>query len=121
MPVAFQKAGIEALKNGWDFVKKMRNAFEKRIDYCVKRVNEVPGVSCPRPEGAFYIFADISELKVPSAKFVEGLLKEEKLRMNPGTQYGPNGEGHVRFALVKPVEVLGEAIERFERYTKKFM
>lgn len=120
MPVAFQKAGIEALKRGWDFVEEMRNAYEKRIDYCVKRMNEVPGVICPRPEGAFYIFADISELKVPSAKFVEGLLKEEKLRIVPGTQYGSNGEGHVRFALVRPVKVLEETIERFERYAKKF-
>ena len=121
MPVAFQKAGIEALKNGWEFVKEMRKAYEKRIDYCVKRINDVPGVSCPTPEGAFYIFADISEFKVPSTKFVEGLLKDEKLRIVHGTQYGPNGEGNVRFALVKPVEVLGEAIDRFERYSKKFM
>jgi len=120
MPVAFQKAGIEALKRGWDFVEEMRNAYEKRIDYCVERMNEVPRVTCPYPEGAFYIFPDISELKVPSAKFVEGLLKEEKLRIVPGTQYGSNGEGHVRLALVRPLKDLEEVMERFERYAKKF-
>ena len=121
MPVAFQKAGIEALKRGWDFVKEMRNAYERRIEFCVKRMNEIPGVKCPYPEGAFYVFADISELGVPSAKFVEGLFKEEKLRIVPGTQYGSGGEGHVRLALVRPVKDLGEALDRFERYTKKFI
>ena len=121
MPVAFQKAGIEALKRGWDFVEEMRKAYQRRIEFCVKRMNEIPGVKCPYPEGAFYLFADISELGVPSAKFVEGLFKEEKLRIVPGTQYGSGGEGHVRLALVRPVKDLGEALDRFERYTKKFI
>jgi len=119
VPVAFQRAGIEALKRGWDFVEKMREAYRERVDYGVKRLNEIPGVRCPRPEGAFYLFPDISELGVPSAKFVEGLLKEEKVRIAPGTQYGSNGEGHVRLALVRPIKDLGEAIDRFERYAKK--
>jgi aminotransferase len=121
MPVAFQKAGIEALKRGWDFVEEMRKAYERRIDFCVKRMNEMPGVKCPYPEGAFYLFADISELGVPSAEFVDGLFKDEKLRIVPGTQYGSNGEGHVRLALVRPAKDLGEALDRFERYTKKFI
>lgn len=121
MPVAFQKAGIEALKRGWDFVEEMRNAYEKRIDFGVKRMNEMAGVSCPYPEGAFYLFADISEFGVPSLKFVKGLFEEEKLRIVPGTQYGSNGEGHVRIALVRPVKDLAEALDRFERYSKKFM
>ncbi len=120
VPVAFQRAGIEALKRGWDFVKEMRSHYEKRIEYCVKRMNEIPGVRCPRPEGTFYIFPDISELGVPSAKFVEGFFKEEKVRIVPGTQYGSNGEGHIRLALVRPLKDLEEVMNRFERYAKKF-
>jgi len=119
VPVAFQKAGIEALKRGWAFNEEMRNAYEKRIDYGVKRMNEIPGVRCPRPEGAFYLFPDISEFGVPALRFVKGIFKEEKLRIVPGTQYGSNGEGHVRLALVRPIKDLEEALDRFERYTKK--
>jgi aminotransferase len=119
VPVAFQKAGVEALKKGWDFVEEMRKAYEGRIAYCVKRMNEIPGVKCPTPEGAFYIFPDISALKVPAAKFCEGLLKEEKLRTVPGTIYGPNGEGHVRLALVVPLKTCEDVVSRFERYAKK--
>jgi len=119
VPVAFQKAGIQALRRGWGFVEEMRRAYEKRIDLCVKRMKEIPGVRCPRPEGTFYIFPDISELGVTSADFVEGLLREEKLRVVPGTQYGSVGEGHVRLALVRPLEILMEAMDRFERYVRK--
>ncbi|MGB9622488.1 MAG: pyridoxal phosphate-dependent aminotransferase [Candidatus Bathyarchaeia archaeon] len=119
VPVAFQKAGIEALKNGWDFVEEMRRAYEERIKYCVKRMNEIPGVKCPMPEGAFYLFPEISELGVPSTKFCEGIFKEEKLRIVPGTNYGPNGEGHVRLALVIPLKTCEEVMDRFERYVKK--
>ena len=120
VPVAFQRAGIEALERGWDFVEEMRKAFEKRIDYCVKRLKEIPEVRCPHPEGTFYIFPDISELGVPSDRFVEGLFKEEKLRTVKGTQFGPGGEGHIRLALVRPLKDLEEAMNRLERYLKKY-
>ncbi|MGD2201583.1 MAG: pyridoxal phosphate-dependent aminotransferase [Candidatus Bathyarchaeota archaeon] len=118
MPVPFQKAGIAALEQGWDFVEKMRGAFRKRIDFFVPRLNEIEGVSCPYPEGAFYVFADISELKCPSKDFSREFFHHEKVRCAPGTQYGPNGEGHIRFALVRPVEQLEEVAVRLERFTK---
>ena len=118
MPVPFQKAGTAALKKGWDFVEEMRTAFKKRIDYLVPRLNEIEGVTCPYPEGAFYLFADISELKVPSMDFAREFFHHEKVRCAPGSQYGPTGEGHIRFALVRPVEDLEEVATRLERFTK---
>ena len=119
VPVAFQKAGVEALKRGWGFVEEMRRAYEERIDHCVERLNEMPGVRCPRPEGTFYIFPDVSDLGLTSAEFVNGLVKEENLRIIPGTQYGSMGEGHVRLALVRPMKELEEAMDRLERYVKR--
>jgi aminotransferase len=118
VPVPFQKAGIVALAEGWDFVEEMRQAYKKRIDYMVPRLNEIEGIKCPYPEGAFYLFADISQLGVPSREFSQDLFQKEKVRCAPGTQYGEGGEGHVRFALVKPVEELAEAADRFERFVK---
>jgi len=118
MPVPFQKAGTAALKKGWDFVEEMRTAFKERIDYLVPRLNEIEGVTCPYPEGAFYLFADISELKVPSMDFAREFFHHEKVRCAPGSQYGATGEGHIRFALVRPVEDLEEVATRLERFTK---
>lgn len=118
MPVPFQKAGIVALKEGWGFVEEMRVEFKKRVDYFVPRLNEIEGITCPMPEGAFYTFADISELNVPSRDFAREFFHHEKVRCAPGVQYGPNSEGHIRFALVRPVEDLEEVAVRLERFTK---
>jgi aminotransferase len=116
VPVPFQKAAVKALKEGWDFVDEMREEYRKRIEYMVPRLNEIEGVKCIYPEGAFYVFPDISSFGIPSKKFTLDLFQQEKVRGAPGTQYGRGGEGHIRFALVKPIEVLEEVCVRLERY-----
>ena len=116
MPVAFQRAGIVALREGWGFVDEMRKAYKERIDVMVPRLNEIEGISCPYPEGAFYLFPDISGTGLPSMRFMMELMQREKVLGAPGMIYGPNGEGHVRFALVKPKEKLLEACDRIERF-----
>lgn len=119
VPVPFQKAGVKALKEGWGFVDQMRKEYQKRVDYMVNRLNEIEGIFCPYPEGTFYVFPDISSLGIPSRRFVADLYKKEKVRCAPGTQYGDMGEGHIRFALVRPVEVLEEACGRLEDFILK--
>ena len=94
-PVPFQKAGTVALKEGWGFVEEMRVEFKKRVDYFVPRLNEIEGITCPMPEGAFYTFADVSEMNVPSRDFAREFYHHEKVRCAPGVQYGPNSEGHI--------------------------
>jgi aminotransferase len=118
MAVPFQKAGIYALKNSWDFVENMRQTYKERIEYSVKRLNEIDGIKCIHPEGAYYLFPDISELGITSAEFAEGLFNEEKVRIFPGSNFGPNAEGHVRISLIHPIDTLKEAYNRIERYTK---
>jgi len=118
VPVPFQKAAIEALENGWDFVAKMRDAYERRINYMVDRLNEIEGIKCTKPEGAFYLFPDISVFGIPSMKFAMDLFQKEKVRCAPGSAYGEMGEGHVRFALVRPIEDLEEVCDRLERFVK---
>ncbi len=118
VPVPFQKAAVEALEKGWGFVAEMRDEYKKRIDFMVKRLNEIEGVSCPMPEGAFYLFPDVSSFGVPSMKFARDFFQQKKVRCAPGTQYGENGEGHIRFPMVKPVDELGEVCDRLEDYVK---
>ena len=118
VPVAFQKAGIIALKEGWDFVNYMRRRYEERVGYCYKRLNEMGNIKCVNPEAAFYLFPDISATGLNSKDFASNLMKEEKLRVVSGSVYGSKGEGHVRMALVKPMKVLVEAMDRIERFVK---
>jgi len=118
MPVPFQKAAVKALKDGWDFVEEMRQAYKSRLDFMVKRLNEIDGITCPYPEGTFYVFPDISELGVPSQKFSMDFFQQEKVRCAPGTQYGAASEGHVRFALVAPMKDLEDTCNRLERFVK---
>ena len=119
MPVPFQYAGTVALEKGWGFVKKMRKEYKKRIDFSVKRLNEIKDISCPKPEGAFYLFPDVSGVGMPSAKFSQELLLQEKVRSSPGTGYGQVAEGYVRFALVDKMDRLEDAWNRVEHFVKK--
>ena len=119
MPVPFQYAGALALRKGWSFVRKMKKEYKKRLDFMVKRLNEIPGVTCPYPEGTFYVFPDVSSIGIPSAKFSQDLFMQEKVRAAPGTNYGSVAEGHVRFALVASLETLEDAGNRIERFIKK--
>jgi aminotransferase len=119
MPVPFQYAGAVALEKGWGFVKKMKKEYKKRLDFSVKRLNEINGVKCPYPEGTFYVFPDVSEIGLPCAKFRDELLLQEKVRGAPGTQYGQVAEGHIRFALVDDMDRLEDAWNRVERFVKR--
>ena len=109
---------IKALEEGWDFVHHMRAEYEKRIDYMVDRLNKIPGIKCAKPEGAFYLFPDISSYGIPSMKFAMEFFQKEKVRCAPGSGYGQAGEGHIRFALVKPIAELEEVCTRLERFVK---
>jgi len=118
VPVPFQKAAVKALAEGWNFVAMMRKEYEKRIDYMTKRLNEIEGTHCPKPEGAFYLFPDISSYGISSMKFAMDLFQKEKVRCAPGSLYGEMGEGHIRFAMVRPIEDLEEVCNRLERFVK---
>jgi aspartate/methionine/tyrosine aminotransferase len=119
VPVPLQKAAVVALKHGKEFIKYMRSQYLKRLEYCVKRMNEMPKVKCVFPEATYYIFPDVSTTDLKSVDFASRLAQEEKVRVVAGSVYGSMGEGHVRLALVKPLEVLADAMDRFERFVKK--
>lgn len=119
VPVPFQVAGAYLLREGWDFNKMMRDEYEKRLNYCVKRINEIPGIKCVYPEATFYLFPDISETKLNSTEYARRLMIEEKVRVVSGSTFGSMGEGHIRLALVVPIEKLEESMNRIEKFNKK--
>jgi aspartate/methionine/tyrosine aminotransferase len=120
-PTAFvQRAGVAALKGSWDPVTKMAEEYHRRIDYVVGRLNLMEGIKCPWPEGAFYVWVDISNLSISSEDFCDDLLSEKSLVALSGTHFGSAGEGYIRLALVNPLENLIEAMDRIEDYIKRY-
>ena len=121
VPVPFQKAGVKALEEGWGFVDLMRKEYQKRVDYMVKRLNEIEGIFCPYPQGTFYVLPDISSQGISSRKFVAELYKKEKVRCAPGTQYGEMGEGHIRFSYANSRENIEKGMDIFEKVIGKLL
>jgi aspartate/methionine/tyrosine aminotransferase len=116
-PVAFvQRAGVSALKGSWEPVRKMAREYLERVSYVTGRLNGLEGVSCVKPEGAFYAWVDVSKLSASSEDFCNGLLSNMGLVAVAGTHFGSAGEGYIRLALVKPLDVLVEAMNRLESY-----
>ncbi len=114
-----QMAAVEALKGPQDSVVEMKNKFKERRDWLVNALNEIDGVECCIPRGAFYAFPDISSFRLSSKEFADRLLEEEGIALAWGTSFGEYGEGHIRISYATSLENLKEAVERLKRFTLK--
>lgn len=117
-PTTSQYAAIEALKNGDNDVKEMRQAYNQRRRYLMKRFKDI-GLECFEPYGAFYVFPCIKEFGMTSEEFATRFLREEKVAAVPGTAFGQSGEGFLRISYAYSMENLKEAINRLENFVKK--
>lgn len=115
-----QYAGIAALTGPQDEVERMKDAFERRRDYVVDRLAEIPGVSAPTPEGAFYVFLDISEIAGDESSFdvARRLLDEYELVTAPGQGFGNAGGGHLRLSFANSRENLERGLDRLEAFAQ---
>jgi aspartate aminotransferase len=95
-------------------VREMKAAFRERRAYVVDRIDAIPGVSCARPEGAFYAFVDVSALDGSSMDVAKRLLDEYDVVAAPGSAFGAGGEGHIRFSFANSRDRLEAGLDRFE-------
>ncbi|MFJ4680834.1 pyridoxal phosphate-dependent aminotransferase [Kitasatospora sp. NPDC088783] len=108
-----QRGGLAALTGPQDAVQEMTDEYAARMELIVAGLDSLPGVSCPRPEGAFYAFPDIRGTGfASSAEFATWLLSEAGVAVMPGSAFGPGGEGHIRLSFATSREVITEAIDR---------
>jgi alanine-synthesizing transaminase len=118
-----QMAGIAALRGSQDHVKEMVEKLRIRRDYAWKRLNEINGISCAKPEGAFYVFPkihDVGSKWKTDMDFAVELLKETGVLLVHGSGFDPHyGAGHVRGVFLPPIETLEEAFSAVERFMKK--
>ena len=106
-----QYAAIAALEGTWDPVEQMVAEFRRRRDIIVAGLNDIPGISCLEPQGAFYVFPDITGTGQASADVQARLLGEAGVAALSGTAFGPYGEGFLRFSYANSVENIKLALE----------
>ena len=109
---ATQYAAIEALNGPQEAVEIMTTAFDERRQVIVRELNDVPGVSCVNPLGAFYAFPNISETGIDARTLQERLLEEAGLAVIAGTSFGHLGEGYLRFSYAASLEEIVEGVDR---------
>lgn len=117
-PTNSQYAAVDALKNGDEDVKVMREAYNQRRRYLMHRFQEM-GLQCFEPYGAFYVFPSIKEFGMTSEEFATRFLEEEKVAVVPGTAFGACGEGFLRISYAYSLDNLKVALGRLEHFVQK--
>jgi aspartate/methionine/tyrosine aminotransferase len=114
---AFAQAGaIEALRGPQAEVDAMVSEFRARRDLIVDGLNEIPGFDCLRPQGAFYVFPDISETGLSGAELADKLLYDAGVCVLAGTAFGGIGGNHIRISYANSRENLSEALRRIRSF-----
>lgn len=117
-PTTSQYAAVEALKNGDEDVKQMREAYNQRRRYLMHAFKEM-GLECFEPYGAFYVFPCIKEFGMTSEEFATRFLEEEKVAVVPGTAFGDSGEGFLRISYAYSLENLKLAIGKLNNFISR--
>jgi aspartate/methionine/tyrosine aminotransferase len=106
-----QYAAIAALEGPWDPVDQMVAEFRRRRDIIVAGLNDIPGITCLEPQGAFYAFPNITGTGQTSADLQASLLADAGVAALSGTAFGPWGEGFLRFSYANSIENIRLALE----------
>ena len=107
-----QFAALAATTGPQDCVEEMRLAFARRAALTFDKLNQLDGVSCPAPKGAFYAFANISATGMSAKSFQDKALDDYGVALIAGTSFGALGEGYVRLSCANSDEAISQAIDR---------
>jgi aspartate/methionine/tyrosine aminotransferase len=109
-----QIAGIAAYDGPQDESEAMMDAFEERRDVMVDGLNQLPGVSCLSPGGAFYVFPNVTETGIDSQELASRCLEEAGVAVLSGTAFGKYGDGYLRLSSANNLDNINEALERLD-------
>lgn len=116
-----QIAGIEAIRGPQERVDLVVMEYKRRRDAIVNGLNEIPGVHCQLPEGAFYVFPNITGLGRSSEWIANYLLEQAGVALLPGTSFGTNGEGYLRLCYANSIENILSAVELMKEVLRKLV
>lgn len=112
-----QKAALEAIQGDQGFVSHMREEFESRRNYIVKRLNGIKGLKAVMPQGAFYVFCNISQTGLDSVRLATTWLDELKVAVIPGKPFG--SDRHVRFSFAIGTDEIKKGLDRIEEWAQR--
>ncbi|MDZ8110725.1 MAG: pyridoxal phosphate-dependent aminotransferase [Nostoc sp. DedQUE12a] len=111
-----QYGAIAALESSQDCVEEMRQAFAKRRQVMLDRLNAIPGLSTAKPDGAFYLFPDISKTCLKSLEFCDALLQEHQVAVIPGIAFG--ADDNIRLSYATDLATIEKGMDRLEKFVK---
>ncbi len=115
-----QKAGIAALTGDDSPVREMNEIFRQRRDKLVTGLNEIPGMSCTLPEGAFYAFPNVKQITHNDKALASFLLEEGGVACGGGSSFGPAGAGYLRFSYAASLDDIDYALAQIRKVLPRF-
>lgn len=109
-----QYGAIAALTESQNCVEKMVSAFAERREFIYDAINSIPGLSCPKPDGAFYVFVDISKTGKTSLDFCDSLLESQKVAAIPGIAFG--ADSCIRLSYATDMKTIKTGMERLNKF-----
>ena len=117
-PTMGQYAALAAIREGEPEVERMRQEYDRRRKVIVAGLRQI-GLPTFEPQGAFYVFPQVSHLGVSSGDFCDGLLQNEQVAVIPGDAFGPSGAGFVRACYAASIDKIETALDRIERHVRR--
>jgi aspartate/methionine/tyrosine aminotransferase len=114
-----QLAAVNALREAEDDVSRMRETYDQRRKFMIKRLRELGFRIMVEPTGAFYILANAKRFSGDSYRFAFDILEEAKVGVAPGIDFGTNAEGFLRFSYARSMDHIAEGMNRLEAYLKR--
>jgi aspartate aminotransferase len=109
-----QYGAIAALESPQDCIEEMVKAFSERRQYILERVRAIPGLNCPTPNGAFYVFIDISQTGLKSRDFCQKLLESQKVAAIPGIAFG--ADDCIRLSYATDLKTIEKGFDRIDQF-----
>ena len=109
-----QYGAIAALESPQDCIEEMVKAFSERRQYILERVRSLPGLNCPTPNGAFYVFIDISQTGLKSRDFCQKLLETQKVAAIPGIAFG--ADDCIRLSYATDLKTIEKGFDRIDQF-----
>lgn len=114
-----QKAAVVALNGPQNCVDEMVSEFKVRRDFVIQKLNEIEGISCKMPKGAFYVFPNVSSIGTNSEDVARFLVQKAGVITVPGSAFGEHGEGHLRLSYATGRHNLEAAMEKMRLAVKE--
>lgn len=111
-----QYGAIAALESSQESVEEMRQAFAQRREVIFELLDAVPGISCIKPDGAFYMFVNISKTGMNSLEFCDAFLEQQQVAVIPGIAFG--ADDHIRLSYATDLGTIKKAVERLDKFVR---